>query len=646
MLSEIEEVRRRISRNNLLNLVLLLPTPLLGGVVLYLLFSNPLFPAARVIALTILALLSYLLLFFRLVKLTPATAVEAAKTIDLGLDAKERFSTLVSCDPNSNDGRVQLLSEQAKMQLAGADLRKIANFRLLRTSRNSLVLLPLAIAAIIYLWPEKNRDPGAKQLSAVTAEEIRQVIENSPNLPPEIIEDLATISQMLEEKGGFDFETLELIEESIQKIEQYEEALSHLKEFSPPPPELPQPTEQKEKDKTEEEQKKEEQRKDHSPPPQSKQESTEKDKDQPKPEQQDRSSDQSDPKDSKEQKQDQQKEGSAKKDEQSNDSSSQQKPSESEPPQKSEEQKEGEKQKKEGEQGTGDGAGKGSQGDKEGAGKQQGGEEKGKQGDKSAGKGESQDGAEGDSSAEKAGDKEAGKEGGKEGGGDLSSQLQQAKDVLGDAKEKNNRKGGQTDSQEQSNDQGDAPQEKTSSQQQSGSQQQQQQQQTDGGGDSEQSGKGTKQGKEKGKTGDQSQQESTPEAGVKGEQRDSGGKEGDGQKEGEQKGDGKEDRPIDATKFGTPQGRPSDREGTTKELPDVGDKGGGTKALPDGKRVEVPKEEEQLKPQHLGGEENKLYRNQPGSKARTAIGSQEFEKPKAELGKSSQPIPVEYQDLL
>lgn len=657
MLGEIEEVRRRLSRNNLLNLLLLLPSPLLGLVVLRLLFSGAWFSAARLLTLLTVVALCYLLLFFRLLKLTPATSAEAAGAIDLELNAKDRFSTLVCCDPNSSDGRVKLLGEQAKLQLTNADLGKVAKFRLLRVSRNSLVLLPLLIAVVVYLWPESESLQGESP-SARTAQEIRQLIENSPALPPEIKEDLATISQMLEEKGGFDFETLELIEESIQKLDQFAEAVSELEELTPPQVNQPQPgkkqTPQEQKNSSPEDRKtpenKEQQKSGEksgenrqdspeNPPENSQKQSGAKQDSRQSGEQSneqanDRAKDQA-----KDQSKDPDKDQGA---EQSKDGNS--------PESKESKQESGQKQSGKDQQqqdGTGDGSGKGSQGDKQGGGgKQQGGQGKGEQGDKSAGKGDSAGDAEEQQRGEQQGGKAGKNNGEKESGGDLSSQLQQAKDVLNDAKAQNQKQdsGGKADSQEQSSEeQGESPDQKTTAQQGGAHQQQQQKQQEGGGGEdnAQQSGKGSKAGEKKGKGG----KESTPEAGVKGEERNSAGKEGEGQKEEDQPGGGKEDLPTSDTKFGTPQGRPSDREGT-KELPDVGDKGGGTKSLPDGKRVEVPKEEQQLKPQHLGAEENKLYRNTPGSKSRTALGSQEFDKPEAELGKSSQPIPVEYQDLL
>jgi hypothetical protein len=52
--------------------------------------------------------------------------------------------------------------------------------------------------------------------------------------------------------------------------------------------------------------------------------------------------------------------------------------------------------------------------------------------------------------------------------------------------------------------------------------------------------------------------------------------------------------------------------------------------------------EEHLSIRTLGGEDQKIYRNKPGARSKTALGSAEFKKPEADVSSSSQPIPVEY----
>ena len=78
----------------------------------------------------------------------------------------------------------------------------------------------------------------------------------------------------------------------------------------------------------------------------------------------------------------------------------------------------------------------------------------------------------------------------------------------------------------------------------------------------------------------------------------------------------------------------------------MGGEGEGKGPVTGGVQVAVPEEEEKMAIRYLGSEEKKEYLNQPGSKSRTELGSGDFEKPKAEVDKKAQPIPVEYQELL
>lgn len=48
----------------------------------------------------------------------------------------------------------------------------------------------------------------------------------------------------------------------------------------------------------------------------------------------------------------------------------------------------------------------------------------------------------------------------------------------------------------------------------------------------------------------------------------------------------------------------------------------------------------------LGENDGKLYRNGGGAQAKTKLGEGEFAKPKSDVAESSQPIPVEYRDIL
>ena len=62
-------------------------------------------------------------------------------------------------------------------------------------------------------------------------------------------------------------------------------------------------------------------------------------------------------------------------------------------------------------------------------------------------------------------------------------------------------------------------------------------------------------------------------------------------------------------------------------------------------KVEIPAEEK-IVVRSLGDREAKLYRHRAGAHAKTQLGSADFKKPEAESGQTTQPIPVEYRDIL
>ena len=62
-------------------------------------------------------------------------------------------------------------------------------------------------------------------------------------------------------------------------------------------------------------------------------------------------------------------------------------------------------------------------------------------------------------------------------------------------------------------------------------------------------------------------------------------------------------------------------------------------------QLELPKDEKIIV-RGLGEEDSKVYKNKAGAKARRKLGSDQFKKPKSEVSEDSQPIPVEYKDML
>ena len=62
--------------------------------------------------------------------------------------------------------------------------------------------------------------------------------------------------------------------------------------------------------------------------------------------------------------------------------------------------------------------------------------------------------------------------------------------------------------------------------------------------------------------------------------------------------------------------------------------------------IDMPTGEEKIIVRSVGASDKKLYKNKPGARSKTELGSAEFTKPVADVSKSSQPIPVEYGDIL
>jgi hypothetical protein len=61
--------------------------------------------------------------------------------------------------------------------------------------------------------------------------------------------------------------------------------------------------------------------------------------------------------------------------------------------------------------------------------------------------------------------------------------------------------------------------------------------------------------------------------------------------------------------------------------------------------VVIP-QEEKIVIKTLGAADDKRYKNSGEAKSRLEIGATEFQKPQADVADRSQPIPVEYQDIL
>jgi hypothetical protein len=101
----------------------------------------------------------------------------------------------------------------------------------------------------------------------------------------------------------------------------------------------------------------------------------------------------------------------------------------------------------------------------------------------------------------------------------------------------------------------------------------------------------------------------------------------------------------DTTEMHAPK-RPAPSDAAPRFGPfDGGTEGGITGQAKEKIRVDAPLEE-RITVRQLGAEDPKAYRHKGGSTAKTELGSAEFQKPQADVAKTSQPIPVEYLELL
>jgi len=63
-------------------------------------------------------------------------------------------------------------------------------------------------------------------------------------------------------------------------------------------------------------------------------------------------------------------------------------------------------------------------------------------------------------------------------------------------------------------------------------------------------------------------------------------------------------------------------------------------------QLDIPIDDETMASSGQGVEEKGIYQNKAGSRAKTKLGSAEFEKPKTEVGREVQRIPVEYREII
>lgn len=655
----IQTVRARLERFRRINFALAFLCPLLIGVITALLVTYRHTSLELRITLT-LSSVSLALLFLRGIfhlwqKPSPA---DAAAIVDRATSAKERFVTLASLTKEASDLFPRSLAavEAQTVQFTNRfDLTKEVPFTLHRYSKISLWSSPILAALAVFLAVRitHRAPPTMEQLAEgqKQAEVLKELAENLPTLPDSVKDDLRETAESLEEEGITSDVAADQIEELLDKVQ-----------------ELSQQETQQEK---EEEAKKNEQREQAN-------EQQQKQEQQQQNEQEQKQSDQQ----QKESGQENQKEQQAGKDQEKQKqegSQSEQSPNSETKDGNKSEQKESEKQGEQSEQ-SGTQGKSGEQQDKQAQNGNQGEGEKQDEKKTTTGVGEGQGNGKNDANQNMGGQSQSGTD-------DSQAKEGDAKNQSGAQNQQNeNVKKGERGNNQQGNQQG-TPQPKSGAQ--GGSQKQSELKQV------EQQLEQIQKDME-GKQGEQQSEQQGKGEGKKEQQTETalGNKKNGTEQQEANNHKGKSKKQELATqsldKQKTPQqnqtgdkhaGTPSEKtpdqnkpEGNDKENPQAEDlsvdKSRRAEKLPEGtseaQRYGAPGEgdqgpltsekdkhtqvaiplEEKITVNSLGASDNKLYKNKPGSHAKTELGPADFSKVEPDNAKSRQPIPIEYKDLL
>lgn len=666
---KIFEVRKRLSYHRLVNLSLLLLAPVLGLVLLiaavhYRLLS-PLFyiPGLPLF----LALVVWSARRFHLGQVSPT---EAARAIDGVVSGKDRFLTLASLPKELSPDQqrsVALLAQQGESFGKVIVPERDFPFQLSREAKYSLWTSPILTIGLLFLLLSPLRAPagiaGTTLKSQQLAEELRDLSQELVALPGHVKDELETLALVLEESG------LQSEDAEDALIDAFEEVQAALAEQKPQSEEVPPQTQEQQNP---EQQKQEQQHQEQSEPQQT--------KDQQEKEQQ-AEGEQGEKKEADSSKQESDSEERGEKEGEESGSSGKasgegEKKEDSAPSKGKEAESAGEasgspdqKQGSDGNEqqnspadGKGDGKSVGSQSkpsdqdqnaqDKAQSDAQSGAGGKGQKQDTGGGSQERDAGAKENLSGNQLSQaKEKLEEIQKEMEGSSSPQNPPAKDQKSEQPQSEQAQSEQGGKNSQGNQQ-DANQPQKQDQQSAENQQGQEQKQDPGQG----AGKGP------GKT-PQPQDGQSPDQQPSEEQRQQPGAhrpQDSPQETKSQDKQGKSSTPREgdsrladqAAAKDSPQGK-NDRP-TNVDDPQVPPRytssGEGKDGLDHSKvkqytKIEVPQEEKILV-RNVGGSDGKTYKNTSPASAKTKLGAEDFEKPKADQTKEKQAIPVEYQGLL
>lgn len=641
---KISKVRKRLSSHRLANLSLMLIAPVLGLMLLVAAINARLLsPWFYLPGLPVF--LSLVVWSARIFKLGQVSPTEAASALDGLVSGKDRFLTLASLPKEltpEQQRSVALLAQQGESFGAAIIPERDFPFQLSRETKYSLWSSPIFFICLIFLLLNPLQTPGGVTgtdfKSQQLAEELRELSRELNTLPSSVKDDLETLALVLEESGLQSEDAEDALMDAVEEVQtalteekpQEEEDIQQVNE---------QPRQEQQNPEQKQEQKQEQNQEQEQAESQQTKEQQEKDR------QADGEKEEKKEADSAKQEVDAEERG----------------------------QKEGEKSGSTGKQ-SGDGEQKGESAPSEGKDKAQ--DQKGEGGQNSSADGKGDGKSVGSQSKpvdqdqnakENADQKNApsgagGRAGGKgqeqgSGGGDKErdagakekmggSQLSQAKEKLDEIQKemegKESNSGEKESSKNQSSEQQKAGQQQQKSEQ--GKQQDQQSAQNQQG----QQGKGGEQSPDQPPSEQQQQQPGAHRPQDSPQDTKSQDKQGNSStpREGDSRLADK------AAAKNSPQGK--DDRPTNVDDPQVPPRytssGDGKNGLDHSKvkqytKIEVPQEEKILV-RNVGGSDGKTYKNTSQASAKTKLGTEDFEKPKADQTKEKQAIPVEYQGLL
>lgn len=161
---------------------------------------------------------------------------------------------------------------------------------------------------------------------------------------------------------------------------------------------------------------------------------------------------------------------------------------------------------------------------------------------------------------------------------------------------------------------------------------------------------GSKGGSETAPGGEPKGEPKQPPDGEKGESQGPGNKPNTGSPDGDKQSMGEGVVPKDPNgklRSKRPDALPAPSDTAPRFGPFDGGKDGNLKGKPEKvEEVSLLDNSEKIVVRSLGENDGKLYRNSGSAQAKTKLGEGEFAKPKSDIAESSQPIPVEYRDIL